>query len=147
MRVMMRFPITELLNEEECYQYLLDALHPEGLSCPKGHPLPEGQAPHDRSRAPIVKYRCRTCGAVFNLFTGTVWSGTHYDCKTIVLVLRGIAQGVPTLHLAEELGLDYSTLLDRRHRLQEQALCGERVGLPDREVEADEMYQNAGEKR
>ncbi len=83
---------------------------------------------------------------MFNLFTGTVWSGTHYDCKTIVLVLRGIAQGTPTLHLAEELNLDYSTLLDRRHRLQEQALCGERVGLPDREVEADEMYQNAGGK-
>ena len=99
MRVMIRFPITELLNEEACYQYLLDTLHPEGLSCPNGHPLPEGQAPHDRSRALIVRYRCRTCGAVFNLFTGTVWSGTHYDCKTIVLVLRGIAQGVPTLHL------------------------------------------------
>ena len=74
-----------------------------------------------------------------------------------MLVLRGIAQGTPTLHLAEELDLDYSTLLDRRHRLQEQALRGERVGLPDREVEADEMYrdetyrdemyQNAGEKR
>ena len=85
---MMRFPVTDLLSEEECYRYLLDALHPEGLSCPNGHPLPDGQAPHDRSRAPIVKYRYRECGAVYNLFTGTVWSavwsGTHYDCKTIV---------------------------------------------------------------
>ena len=70
---------------------------------------------------------------MFNIFTGTVWSVTHYDCKTIVLVLRGIAQGGgATLHLAEELGLDRSTLLSRRHRLQDQALRGERVGLPDR---------------
>jgi len=143
---MMRFPVTDLLDEEECYRYLLDALHPEGLHCPNGHPLPEGQAPHDRSRAPIVKYRCRECGAVFNLFTGTLWSGTHYDCKTIVMVLRGIAQGVPTLHLAEELELDYSTLLDRRHQIQRQALKGAQTGLPDRRVEADEMFQNAGEK-
>ena len=64
---MMRFPVTDLLSEEECYQYLLDALHPEGLSCPNGHPPPDGQAPHDRSRAPIVKYRCREYGAVCNL--------------------------------------------------------------------------------
>ncbi len=56
---MMRFPVTDLLSEEECYQYLLDALHTEGLCCPNGHPLPEDQAPHDRPRAPIVKYRCR----------------------------------------------------------------------------------------
>jgi hypothetical protein len=93
-----------------------------------------------------VKYRCRECGAVYNLFTGTLWSGTHYDCKTIVVVLRGIAQGVSTLHLAEELDLDYSTLLDRRHQIQRQALEGAQTGLPDRRVEADEMYQNAGEK-
>jgi len=72
------------------------------------------------------------------------------------MVLRGIAQGVSTLHLAEELELDYSTLLDRRHRIQRQALEGARTGLPDRrveadEVEADEMYHaetsaGAGEK-
>jgi hypothetical protein len=62
------------------------------------------------------------------------------------MVLRGIAQGVPTLQLAEELDLDYSTLLGRRHQIQEQALEERRTGLPDRAVEADEMFQNAGEK-
>ena len=149
---MMRFPVTDLLDDEECYRYLLDALHPEGLCCPNGHPLPDEQAPHDRSRAPIVKYRCRECGAVYNLFTDTVWSGTHYDCKTVfdcktvVMVLRGIAQGVPTLQLAEELDLDYSTLLSRRHQIQEQALQGRQTGLPDQAVKADEMFQNAGKK-
>jgi len=65
-----------------------------------------------------VKYRCRECGAVYNLFTGTLWSGAHYNCWATLMVLRGIAQGVPTLHLADELELDYSTLLDRRHRIQ-----------------------------
>ena len=143
----MRFPITNLLSEEECYEYLLDALHPEGLCCPQGHDLPDDQAPHDRSRAPIVKYRCRECGSVFNVFTGTLWSGTHYNCREIVLVLRGIAQGVSTQQLADELELDYSTLLGRRHRIQEQALAGKPTGLPDPAVEADEMFQNAGEKK
>ena len=83
---------------------------------------------------------------VLSLQKLTVWSGTHYDCKTVVMVLRGIAQGVPTLQLAEELDLDYSTLLSRRHQIQEQALQRRQTGLPDQAVEADEMFQNAGKK-
>ncbi len=143
----MRFPITDLLDEQECYEFLLRTLHPDGLRCPGGHPLPPAQAPHHRIRAPVVDYRCRTCGRVYNLFTGTVWSGTHYDCAAIVLVMRGIAQGVPTKHLADELGRDYGALLKRRHSIQQLALESKPRGpLPDEHTEADEMFQNAGEK-
>lgn len=113
---MIQFPITDLLEDQECYNYLLRVLHPDGLKCPDGHPLPPDQAPHDWSREPIFNYRCRICGKVFNIFTSTVWCGTHHDCKTIVLVMRGFAQGIPTLHLAQELNLDYGTLLERRHQ-------------------------------
>jgi hypothetical protein len=86
----------------------------------------------------------------------TVWSKTHYDCSTIVMLLRGFAKGVPTKHLTDEMDLAYPSVLKRRHRIQEAVQQGERVGLPggttedglpDPEVEADEMYQNAGEKR
>jgi transposase len=144
---MMRFPITDLLDEQECHDYLLRTLHPNDLECRCGHPLPPSQAPHDRSRDPIFDHRCRICGAVFNLFTGTVWSGTHYDCKTIVLVMRGFVQGIPTLHLAQELNLDYETLLGRRHEVQRLALENKPTDpLPDDETEGDEMFQNAGEK-
>ncbi len=143
----MRFPLTDLLNELECYTFLLNTLHPDGLACRHGHSLPADQKPHDRSRDPIFDYRCRTCGDVFNIFTATVWQGTHADCRMIVLLLRGFAQGTPTLQLAEELALDYGTLLARRHRLQQLAL-GHQVDtcLPDAVTEADEMFQNAGEK-
>ena len=70
---MMVFPIDELLDEQACYDFLLRLLHPEGLRCPNGHSLPSDQAPHDRHRAPIMDYRCRECGSVFNIFTGTIW--------------------------------------------------------------------------
>lgn len=147
MNGMMRFPIQDLLDQEECYQYLLDILHPDGLACPEGHPLPPDQAPHDRKRAPIVKYRCRTCRAVYNIFTGTLLSGTHYDSCTIVLMLRGFAKGASTQMIADELELDYGTVLKWRHLLQAQAIVPtEAETLPDDRVEADEMYQNAGEK-
>jgi transposase-like protein len=112
---MIRFPLTDLLDEQKCYDYLLHTLHPDGLRCPDGHPLPADQATHDRHRAPIQDYRCRTCGRMFNRFTGTAWSGTHYDCVTIVLLLRGFAQGTPTRQLVDELELDYETVLNRRH--------------------------------
>ncbi len=115
---MITFPIQSLMDEQACYEYLLSVLHPNGLHCPQGHPLPAAQGAHDRHRAPIVDYRCKTCGAVFNLFTNTHWSKTRYSCATIVLILRGVAQGVPTAHLAQELGLDRAHLLEHRHEIQ-----------------------------
>ncbi len=115
---MLQFPLHDLLDEQACYDFLLQVLHPDGLRCPHGHALPGDQAAHDRHRAPILDYRCRTCGAVFNLFTGTVWTKSHYHCSTIVQILRGIAQGIPTKHLAAELGIDRGQLLARRHRIQ-----------------------------
>ena len=119
---MMAFPITELLDERACYEFLLSVLHPKGLRCPVGHKVAAGQAPHMNDRAPVVDYRCRRCGKVFNVFTNTLWRGTHYSCRQVVLLVRGFAQGVPTLHLAKELNLDYETVLTRRHGWQEQAL-------------------------
>ena len=143
----LRFPITVLLDEEECYNFLMYTLHPDGLQCPNGHPLLPEQAPHDRGRAPVVDYRCRQCGRVFNVFTDTAWAGTHYDMRTIVMVIRGFAQGTTTLQLSEELHLDYGTLLGRRHTIQAWALKHTpSTALPDEETEADEMFQNAGEK-
>ena len=48
---MIRFPISDLLDPQECYEYLVCVLHPNGLHCKAGHPLPPDQAPHDRERA------------------------------------------------------------------------------------------------
>jgi transposase-like protein len=118
---MMAFPITELLDEQACYEFLVSVLQPRGLRCPAGHRVAAGQAPHMSDRAPVVDYRCRQCGKVFTVFTNTLWRGTHYSCHQVVLLVRGFVQGVPTLHLARELQLDYETVLTRRPRGQEQA--------------------------
>jgi transposase-like protein len=118
----MAFPITELRDEQACYEFLVSVLHPKGLRCPVGHRVAAGQAPHMSDRAPVVDYRCRQCGKVFNVFTTTLWRGTHYSCCQVVLLVRGFAPGVPSLHLAKELKLDYETVLTRRHGWQEQAL-------------------------
>ena len=106
-----------LLDEQACYDCLLRVLHPDGLHCPQGHPLPPDQAPHRRRRPVIPDYRCRHCGAVFNLFSGTICWKTCYRCSTIVQILRGIAQGIPSLHLSDELGISRTHLLSRPHEI------------------------------
>jgi hypothetical protein len=111
---MLTFSIQSLRDEQACDDYLLKGWPPQGLQCPQGHPLAAEQGAHDRHRAPLLDYRGKTCGAVFNLFTGTLWSKTRYSCATMVLILRGVAQGVPTAHLSGELGIDRAHLLEHR---------------------------------
>ena len=142
----MDFPIVDLLDEDACYPQLVAWLHPEGMTCPDCHCAHHLRI-HRRGRAPVVDYRCGPCGRVFNAFTGTALQGIHYRPSTIILILRGIAQGVPTAQLARELNLDRGHLLALRHRLQDGAFrLRPRLPLDDPVVEADELYQNAGEK-
>ncbi|MGH3513512.1 MAG: transposase [Pseudonocardiaceae bacterium] len=144
----MDFPISDLLDERACYDRLLGLLHPGGLHCP-GCAGADPPGVHRRRRDPVLDYCCRHCGAVFNVFTGTALQGTHRSCAQLLLILRGLAQGVPTAQLARELGCDRAHLLALRHRLQDAAATAVANQLPltDPVCEADEMYQNAGEKR
>ena len=141
----MDFPITELMDQDACYARLVEALHPDGLACPRCGSDRLGV--HRRHREPIIDYRCRDCRRVFNAFTGTALQKTSRSPAALVLILRGLAQGVPTARLARELECDRMKLLQLRHKLQEHAAAGlDPAVLPDATVEADECYVNAGEK-
>ena len=95
----------------------------------------------------MLDYRCGHCRRVFNAFTGTALHGTKRRPGQLVLIVRGFAQGVPTAQLARELDCDRSELLELRHRLQDAACRNrDRMPLDDEVLEADEAYQNAGEK-
>jgi len=144
---MLIFSLVDLMDEQKCYEFIVNILHPDGLHCPKCE-IPVDQCKvHRRDRAPLLYFRC-PCGSVYNAFSDTVWKGTHHRCSVIVRILQGFAQGTPTLHLAKELGIDRKHLLERRHKLQGfvENNCF-RAPLPDNVVEADELYQNAGEKK
>jgi transposase-like protein len=144
---MVQFPIQALMSFEKCYKFLLGILHPLGLHCPDGHPLVERQKPHKFRKNGLPCYRCQACGKVFNIFTGTILKGIHYDCINIVLMLRGFAKGDTTQMLSKELKVSYNALLDWRHLLQEFAFENRDVScLTDTDVESDEVFQNAGEK-
>ena len=143
----MDFSLGSLLDPQRCYDLLVSIFHPAGLGCPHGHALSQAQV-HKKDRWPILDYRCPTCGRCFNVLTGTVLQGTKHNAVAIVQLLRGMMQGVPTAQLAREMGVDRKWLLAQRHKLQAfMARRRDRLALDDAVVEADEMYQNAGEKR
>ncbi len=142
----MDFPINDLMDENACYQFLIDIFHPQGLHCPRCQ-TQEGLQIQNYYREPILNYRCTQCRRVFNAWTGTLFQGTHWRPTQRVLILRGFTPGVSTAQLARELSCSRRPLLDLRHKFQAQAQSNlDRKPLEDDHVEADEMYQNAGEK-
>jgi transposase-like protein len=144
---MMDFPLSELMDERACSDRLVALLHPRGPACPRCGSA-DGLGVHRRHRDPVIDYQCGGCGRAFNAFTGTPLSGTRRSPSQLLLIFRGVAQAAPTARMARELGCDRKHLLELRHRLQEHARRWlDRNPLGDAVAEADEMDQNAGEKR
>ncbi len=143
----MDFSLINYLDESACYTKLVELLHPGGLACPRCRER-QRLGIHRCHRAPVIDFQCGSCGRVFNAFTGTALQGTHRRPPQLLMILHGVTQRTPTAQMARELGCDRKELLAFRHRLQERARIGlDRNPLGDEVVEADEMYQNAGEKR
>ena len=142
---MIDFPITELLDDSLSLRWLERHLHPDGRQCPRC-----GSTAHRlfRAQGHFPAYRCRACGGYYTLLTGTVFEKTRQRPATLVLLLRGIAKGEPTARLARELGLSRKQLHTLRQRIQthvnDTAPTDMMMGTA---FEADELYQNAGEKK
>jgi hypothetical protein len=143
----MDFSLIDDRDEDACYTKLVERLHPHGLACPRCGER-ERLGTHRCHRAPVVDFQCGTGGRVFNAVTGTSLQGSHRRPAQLLMILRGVAPGTPTAPMARESGCDRMELLTLRHRLQERARIGlDRDPLGDAVVEADEMDQDAGEKR
>jgi hypothetical protein len=82
------------------------------------------------------------------LLTGTVFAKTRQRPATLVLLLRGLAKGEPTARLARELGVSRKQLHTLRQRIQANLnATAPTGGMTGTAFEADELYQNAGEKK
>jgi transposase-like protein len=144
----MIFPITELLSDEASIAWIEKHFHPKGLRCPNcGAKKEKARIFRQRQRG-TLDYRCLACDTVFNLYHGTIFSGSNLRPRQVVLLLRGVCKGESSPVLAEELSLSRQSVHSWRKRLQANG-CGmlEETPLKDRRTETDEMFQNAGEKR
>jgi transposase-like protein len=142
---MIDFPIGELRDDSICLLWLERHLHPAGFTCPHCGALSRRIF---RAQGHLPAYRGRACEGSYTLLTGTVFAKTRQRPATLVLLLRGMAQGEPTARLARELGLSRKQLHTLRQRVQshlnETAPTGVMTGTA---FEADDLYQHAGEKQ
>lgn len=142
---MIDFPIGELMDEAASLQWLERHLYPAGLCCPR---CGSRSFRSFRPKQAFPGYRCRDCDGAFTILTGTAFEKTRQKPSTIVLFLRGVAQGETTARLSRELSLSYKQALTLRHRVQDNVNETAPMDLMrGQHFEADEVYQNAGEKR
>jgi|SRR5579885_27903 transposase-like protein len=142
---MIDFPIDELLHEEACLHWLEQRLHPDGLRCPHCHASERRVAQQNGS---WTAWRCKRCDRYYTLLSGTIFARTRQPPSKLVLLVRGVAKGEPTARLARELGLGRVRVHELRQRIQRNLLRTRPAEpLPDDVLEADELYQNAGEKK
>ena len=141
---MIDFPIADLLDTSTCLLWLERYLHPEGLACPHCH---RTERRLFRQQGAFPAYRCRVCGGYYTLLTNTVFEKTRQRPATLVLLLRGMAKGEPTARLARELGMSRKPRHTLRQRVQTNLHNTAPVDvMTGTAFEADERYQNAGEK-
>jgi transposase-like protein len=128
-----------------CTLWLKRHLHPDGLACPRCR---HSERRLFRAQEHFPAYRCRACDGYYMLLTGAVFEKTLHRPATLVLLLRGIAKGEPTARLARELGISRKQLHTLRWRVQANlnAAAPTEV-MSGTAFEADELYQNAGEKK
>jgi len=145
----MEFPITELLDHKGSVEWIIEHFHPDGPKCPGCEaPVAEARIFRTTQRSQLTTYRCQLCQTPYNLYSGTVFQQHHLRPQQVVLLMRGICKGESTQMLAQELQLNYKTVLDLRHAIQTQTEQQQPDSpLPDTHTETDEMFQNAGEKR
>src|SRR5215475_13168802 len=142
---MIDFPIGELLDDSMCTLWLERHLHPGGLTCPRCR---HSERRLFRAQRHFPAYRCQACEGYYTLLTGRVFAKTRQRPATLVLLLRGVAKGEPTARLARELGLSRKQLHTLRQRIQANLnATAPMEAMAGTVFEADELYQNAGEKK
>ncbi len=111
----MDFPLGRIPSSQECYDFLISLLHPDGLKCPEGHAFKEGKI-HRRVRGSIIDYRCNNCGRIYNVFTGTLIKGTKYSVQQIVQCIDGIIRDATISQISRETGLGRKSLTNNKPR-------------------------------
>jgi transposase-like protein len=141
---MIDFPLDGLLDEAACLTWLEHNLHPDGLHCPRCR-----SARRRIARPALVPaYRCKDCDRYYTALTGTIFQKTRQPPSKIVLMLRGIAKGETAARLSRELDISRKQMHTLRGRVQSSLYETLPTDVLDEPVfEADELYQNAGEKR
>lgn len=145
----MDFPITDLMDDKASTEWIMEYFHPEGVRGPRCKATwADGREFRRTRRSELIVYRCQRCRGIYNLYSGTSFEARQLRPAQVVLLVRGVLKGESAATLARELGMSRTTITELRHLIQENAArIQSETPLKDNVVEADELFQNAGEKR
>jgi hypothetical protein len=145
----MDFPISDLMSEQASTEWIMEYFHPAGVVCVHcGAAWSRGAEFRRTRKSELVVYRCRDCSGIYNLYSGTIFAARHMRPSKVVLLIRGVLKGESALTLSRELKMSRTTVTELRYLIQHNAAeHASKEALRDAEVEADEMFQNAGEKK
>ena len=137
------------MSEKASTEWILEYFHPAGLRCPHCDAAwAEAFEFRTTRKSQLTVYRCRRCQGIYNLYSGTIFEARHLPPQEVVLLVRGVLKGESAATLARELGRSKTTITALRHLIQSQAAqIQPETPLADQVVEADELFQNAGEKK
>ena len=143
---MLDFPLDGLMDQAACRAWPEKHLHPQELNCPRCG-APQRRVAKQGGHFPA--FRCKDCGRYHTILTDTAFAKTRQTPATLVLLLRGLTKGESTSRLSRELGITRKQMSTLRQRLQANLYDCLPENLMEGEAafEADELYQNAGEKK
>lgn len=134
------FPVIDLMTPENCYQCLLDHLHPYGLRCP--YCPSQERCVHRRDREPLLYYRCKNCHKTYNIFSKTDFEKSHLSLTQIVLLIRGDCK----YHCTRDRHLPSDNPESQAEDSTQAYASLRQEALTDKETETDEMFAHAGKK-
>ena len=105
---MIKFPLAELPSLESCYDFLCEIIHPNGIHCPGGHNI-DNATVHRRKRYPLLDFRCKKCGKIFNIFTGTDLQGTKFNLQQILICFDCVLGDLSAQQTARNLDIDINS--------------------------------------
>jgi transposase-like protein len=145
----MDFPLSDLMSEQASTEWIMEHFHPTGVVCVHcGAPWSRASEFRRTRKSQLVVYRCRDCSGIYNLYSGTIFAARQLRPSQVVLLVRGVLKGESAMTLARELGMSRTTITELRYLIQHTAFHNTtQQPLHDKKVEADEMFQNAGEKK
>ena len=142
---MIDFPIGELFDEVRSREWIERHVHPNGLRCPN---CQSERRRNFRQLRHFLAYRCLDCTRYYTVLSGTVFEKSQQAPSTLVLLIRGIAKGESSSQLSRELDISRKRVGVLRQEIQENLFEAlPREPMMGNTFEADEIYQNAGEKK
>ena len=106
-----------LFNEKVCRVWILQQLHPEGVTCPDCGAVVTSEKVLSTWEN-LGRVSCRSCSRYFTAASGTILQGAKLDIQTLYALALLLNFKVPIVRVAQTLKISYGTVSSWEIRLK-----------------------------